>query len=194
MATKYIVDNLSGQTINGQQLQPYKVYTALVTQSGTSTESSINTGTLTIGVTYRINENSVGMDFTNVGAPNNDLLTFFVATGTTPASWGEGAKDTLVYDEGAPVVTVLENTIGNIFWKYGYGLIPGFYEVNGTFPLGRTAVIAGPPNSHGPFANVILGVFGQVFENIINIKSTDESFTMLDGLLDNHFIEIRVYN
>jgi hypothetical protein len=34
MSTKYIVNNLSGQTINGQQLQPYKVYTALLTQSG----------------------------------------------------------------------------------------------------------------------------------------------------------------
>lgn len=36
MITKYIVNNLVGQTINGQQLQPYKVYTALLTQSGTN--------------------------------------------------------------------------------------------------------------------------------------------------------------
>ena len=36
MSTKYIVDNVSGQTINGVSiLRPYKVYTALITQSGT---------------------------------------------------------------------------------------------------------------------------------------------------------------
>jgi hypothetical protein len=35
MSTKYIVDNVSGQTINGVSiLRPYKVYTALITQSG----------------------------------------------------------------------------------------------------------------------------------------------------------------
>ena len=35
METKYIVNNKSGQTINGEPiLRPYKVYTALLTQSG----------------------------------------------------------------------------------------------------------------------------------------------------------------
>lgn len=35
--TKYIVNNVSGQTINGESVQrPYKVYTALLTQEGTN--------------------------------------------------------------------------------------------------------------------------------------------------------------
>ena len=47
-------------------------------------------------------------DFTNVGAPNNSNGTSFVATATTPTAWGGGV---LSYDVGAPVVTILENTI-----------------------------------------------------------------------------------
>ncbi|MEY3499974.1 MAG: hypothetical protein RL308_1643, partial [Bacteroidota bacterium] len=47
----------------------YKVYTALLTQSGGNTIDSIDTGTITIGFTYRIANLSPGMDFTNVGAP-----------------------------------------------------------------------------------------------------------------------------
>ena len=35
MATKYIVNNVTGQTINGESILPvYKVYTALLSQSG----------------------------------------------------------------------------------------------------------------------------------------------------------------
>ena len=99
--TKYITNNQAGQTINGESiLRPYKVYTALLTQSGDNDEQVINTGTLTIGVTYEINDNSPGMDFTNVGAPNNTVGTYFVATGTTPNSWGadEGGPDILNYN------------------------------------------------------------------------------------------------
>jgi hypothetical protein len=102
---------------------PYKVYTALLTQSGGNDEQVISTGTLTIGVSYMINiepGDSVGFDFTNVGASNNNQGTYFVATGTTPNSWGaeEGNVDILDYNTGAPVVTVLENTIGNIWFTY----------------------------------------------------------------------------
>jgi hypothetical protein len=60
------------------------------------------------------------MDFTNVGAPNNEVGTYFVATDTVPTSWGskEGdGNDTISYNTGAPrVLKVLENTIGNIWY------------------------------------------------------------------------------
>lgn len=37
MATRYIVDNATGQTINGEQIvRPYKVYSATITQTGTT--------------------------------------------------------------------------------------------------------------------------------------------------------------
>ena len=42
MATKYIVNNVSGQTINGESILPvYKVYTALLTQSGIDAPTAI---------------------------------------------------------------------------------------------------------------------------------------------------------
>jgi len=92
---------------------PYKVFTALLTQSGGSSISFMSGGSLEIGKTYLI-DNAIG-DFTNVGAPNNDFGTHFIATGTIPASWTGG---NLSYNSGAPVATVLENTIGNVWFEY----------------------------------------------------------------------------
>ena len=80
---KKVVDTVSDVGGGGS----YKVYTALVTQSGDSQPNGIGVGDLTIGVSYQIVDNAgSGWDFTNVGAPNNDLGTYFVATGTTPRS------------------------------------------------------------------------------------------------------------
>jgi hypothetical protein len=92
----------------------YKVYTALVTQNGGDDQLILEDEPLTIGVTYQVDD-PTGGDFTNVGAPDNNQGTFFIATGTTPNSWGAA---TLLYNTGAPVVTVLENTIGNIWFTY----------------------------------------------------------------------------
>ena len=43
MSTKYIVNNLPNQTIDGNEIQTvkYKVYTALLTQSGTASPTAI---------------------------------------------------------------------------------------------------------------------------------------------------------
>lgn len=93
----------------------YRVYTALLTQSNGDGPSMLNDEPLTIGVTYQItDQGGSGWDFTNVGAPNNNTGTYFVATGTTPNSWGDLGVS-LNFNTGAPVVTVLENTIGNIW-------------------------------------------------------------------------------
>jgi hypothetical protein len=100
----------------------YKVYTALLTQSGGDSPVAISNTDLQVGVTYVIKDNGGG-DFTNVGAPNNDVGTYFLATGTTPTAWG---STNLEYNEGAPVVTVLENTIGNIWFTY-FGI--GQYQI-----------------------------------------------------------------
>ena len=107
---------------NGYQINPYTIYEAMITQSGSSSTNNIDTGTLTKGVTYYIANPSTGMDFTNVGAPNNTVGTYFIAIDTTPTSWGanEGTgNNTLSYDTGAPaVLSVLENTIGNVWFVY----------------------------------------------------------------------------
>jgi len=101
------------------------VYTALLTQSGGDDPQYQQLGSLVVGRTYEIADNGViDWDFTNVGAPNNEIGTLFVATGTTPANWGQNGN--LNFNTGAPVVTVLENTIGNIWFTYD---APGLYNI-----------------------------------------------------------------
>jgi hypothetical protein len=194
--TKYIVNNVSGQTINGQQLQPYKVYTALLTQSGGDDIQSIDTGTITIGVTYRIANLSPGMDFTNVGAPNNEIDTYFVATGTTPASWGSAedtGNSTLEYNTGAPVATVLENTIGNIWFQYnGVGNYTVTTEPESLFPIGKTICFLGSVGDD--YASPSYGFLRLGGPDRRRILTQDFSNTDQDGMLFSTPIEIRVYN
>ena len=193
MATKYIVNNLTGQTISGQQLQPYKVYTALLTQSGSGTEDTINSGTTVVGVTYTINQESTGMDFTNIGAPNNVVGTSFVATGTVPNSWGQGATYTLAYNAGAPTVKVLENTIGNIYFTYQ---ATGQYSVD-TYPdtlftIGKTTGFIASVGDDAAAASY--GFLRPVGSDRFYILTNDVEFNNINGFLINTPIEIRVYN
>jgi hypothetical protein len=192
MATKYIVNNVTGQTINGQQLQPYKVYTALLTQSGGDEQLSLVNAPLTIGVTYTIvNNGDNNYDFINVGAPNNLDGTRFVATGTTPTAWGSAD---LNYNTGAPVVTVLENTIGNVWFTYDS---VGYYYANsnGLFLQDKSWI----PTIQ--IFNDTAGLRdGEICEirygnsNEYNIVTFDQSGTSVNSKLQNTPIEIRVYN
>ena len=196
MSTKYIVNNLSGQTINGEPiLRPYKVYTALLTQSGGDDPQGFGEGTnLVIGVTYRISDTGgTGGDWTNVGAPNNNENTYFVATGITPNSWGDGGI--LAYNTGAPVITVLENTIGNVWFEWGSAPPPiggyGQYLVksNGLFTVNKTIVFC------NAFIQSIVSTF--VNSNIIDINDiiiTTGNLSLANDILYNTPIEIRVYN
>jgi hypothetical protein len=174
----------------------YKVYTALLTQSGGNDSQPIDTGLLTVGVTYRINNDSPGMDFTNVGAPTNTLYSSFVATGITPTSWGslEGTGNaTLTYNNGAPVVTVLENTIGNIWFTY---INIGSYNANsnGLFINNKTYVDCKNLWSGQWIQNIFEDYEESDLPNIIGIQN----FNIFDDTLANGLelgrIEIRVYN
>ncbi len=173
----------------------YKVYTALVTQSGGDNPLSIDTGSLTIGVTYYINNNSPGMDFTNVGAPNNIAgeSTYFVATGTTPASWGSNedtGNGTLNYNTGAPVVTVLQNTIGNIWFTYNS---VGNYYINSDNLFTENKTMSTPIS--GDYSSGVQLLFSN--SNTIVISNTD-GFTAIADYINTINtatpIEIRVYN
>ncbi len=169
---------------------PYKVYSALLTQSGGDDTQTINSGDLIIGVTYKINSGNNDGDFTNVGAPNNNPGTYFVATGTVPNSWGIYGE--LKYNTGAPVTTVLENTIGNIWFTYGN---TGAYLVNsdGLFIENKSLVIVGNPTWNGGNGFIQSGFDG----TNTCIIATNQNF--LSGpsdceLLEKTPIEIRVYN
>jgi hypothetical protein len=91
------------------------------------------------------------MDFTNVGAPNNNVDTYFVATGTIPNSWGdeEGTDyNTLSYDIGAPVVTVLQNTIGHIWWGTNSALKLNYINSDNLFTQDKTFVTLIPTTNN----------------------------------------------
>jgi hypothetical protein len=177
-----------------EAVAPYAVYTALLTQTGGDDPVLLDEGLLIIGVTYYINDTQVGMDFTNVGAPNNDVGTFFVATGTTPNSWGvDIGVVVLTYNIGAPVVTVLENTIGNVWFTYSD---VGVYNINSDelFIESKTSLNIGNLNTFSNGFNA--RIFGDIssYPSLIAIKLLDESGIVTDGGLYNTPIEIRVYN
>ena len=144
--TKYIVDNLSGQTINGDitingnlsvtgvttgNLATYK---ALLTDIGSQTGTTLNdfNDGFIIGETYTITTYVSGDSFSNIANVTSGVIDttgcVFIATGETPTSWYNGS--TLV-SSGNLVVTVLENNLGfDIEWIEDF---TGFYiGVNST--------------------------------------------------------------
>ena len=175
-------------------IQPYKVFTALLTQSGSdSTESFIDSGDLSIGTTYYISANDgLLADFTNVGAPNNEMGTYFIATGTTPNSWGTFSE--LGYVASAPVATVLENTIGNVWFTYN-GV--GSYQI----PFDACALIGLTLSNSTAFINnnsfsnkIVLTIFDDGDGPLVQIYTRFDDNTDGDGILQNTPIEIRIYN
>jgi hypothetical protein len=178
-------------TVGGGGGGTYQVFTALLSQNGSSDPNSQGDGDLVIGRTYYINTNNNGGNFLNVGAPSNDVGTYFIATGTTPTSWGATPGNlsniNLIFNLGAPVATILENTIGDVYFIYDSD---GYYYLlsAGLFTPDKTAILGG-------FANTDTGVF-------VNFRrlSADEILILsgdpapANGYLDNLTIEIRVYN
>jgi hypothetical protein len=171
----------------------YKVFTALLTQRGGNNPYSVTEGNgdLTIGKTYQITEQlGGGWDFTNVGAPNNDLNTWFVATGTTPNSWG--IDGSLYVNDGAPVAIVLENTIGNIWFTYvdagGYSVVSdNLFVDNKTF----INVTHFPAIEDLRIRFTFRKSSDPALIDLVTVKSNE---TPSDDLLLNTPIEIRVYN
>jgi hypothetical protein len=173
------------------QLRGYQVYTALLTQFGGDDPLSIDSGLLTIGVTYMINNPSVESDFTNVGAPNNLSGTYFVATGTTPNNWGTDTN-ILTYNTGAPVVTVLENTIGNVWWTY---VLVGLYYANsGLFTFNKTYVDCKNIFGGQWEINVFEDYEESSFPDSVGIKNWNILVGNTTDGIDLARIEIRVYN
>jgi len=171
---------------------PYKVYTALVSQSGSDDPQGITSGNLTIGATYQIIDNEgSGWDFTNVGAPNNEIGTYFVATGTTPNSWGIDGQ--LGFNLGAPVVTVLENTIGNVWFVYNDS---GEYRMgsNSLFTINKTVSLNDQTRCLDSGNNFYNLKIARQANNRIDITVLDEELKNKDDRLTSKPIEIRVYN
>ena len=177
------------------RVSSYQVYTALLTQTGGDNQLSLVNEPLTIGVTYTIVNNGFdNYDFTNVGASNNLDGTQFVATGTTPIAWGSAD---LNYNTGAPIVTVLENTIGDIWLTYSGS---GVYSINSNalFTIDKTwgfsaSVYAATTDIIEPVFIDFSGVVGSELPTSLLIRTQGGDFDG-DDLLNKTPIEIRVYN
>jgi len=178
MGTKYITS--SNNT--------YKVFTALLTQSGGSSPANLGSADVIKGVTYSF-DGGADYDFSNVGGPIYPDNYSFIATET--AQPNDLGTSEWIYNTGAPVATVLENTIGNIWFTYN---VVGGYSIysNGLFTENKTTfsiILMGDdlangylckgyiqePNSCG----IVTGDISAYYDSVLNWKTP---------------IEIRVYN
>lgn len=168
----------------------YKVYTAFLTQSGGDDVNTTNSGLLEVGKTYEIFDYQPGDDFTNVGAPSNTNTLRFVATGAIPAVWTNGSY--LAFNNGAPVVTVLENTIGNIWFTYDNVGVYSIYS-NDLFTDKKTI-----PSFENIFNNGweknIWADMEESTNSRIKMLSYNTSIPGFENYLDLCKIEIRIYN
>ena len=183
---------------------PYKVYTALLTQSGgDDPQQVVSDGSvpelpypnnIIKGVTYTITYQDGYMpgDFTPFGAPNNDVGTSFVANqdaGYYGAIW------TLDYDNGAPIAIILENTIGNTYF---------IYNDVGDYSFKSSESLFGNDADKVPtFSTIIcdwdndaVHYMKAIYMDDSGIAITTRSApdTQSDGILNNTPIEIRIYN
>jgi len=168
----------------------YKVFTALLTQSGDDDPQSISSGALVKGITYHVIGTGGGNeDFSNVGLPVFYDGAYFVATqNAEPINW-DGAA--LEYNTGAPVVTVLENTIGNIWFTYT-GIGNYTVESNGLFIIDKSLSIIGTP-LEGVQNNNFAGINFNG-DSLFQINVVEPAGVNINDLLDRTPIEIRVYN
>jgi hypothetical protein len=187
-------------------LPAYRVYTALLSQTGGDGPTAVIDLPLVLGLSYQIIDNDgYTADFTNVGAPNNDPGTFFSATGTTPTSWGVNTLGELRFNTGAPTAVVLENTLGNISFEYRG---PGTYRcwsdnlftvdkttvfisdtVNAKSipePLSMRVLCSTDAGSQPAYLRIYTGTVSPSYEDDIITHSTELQYAVT--------FEIRVYN
>ncbi len=131
-----------------EQVQPFKVYEALLLQTAPTTQTS---GTLLIGAIYTLTTFNAGDNFSNMellsGTVNTTGSTFRAIV-DTPTDYSHSSV--LDYD-GAPYVVSINsdgdfapsiNTIGDIVWSYdGTGNFIG--TLAGAFPAGKVYIYIG---------------------------------------------------
>ena len=183
-------------------IRPYKVFTALVSQAGNSANAGITSGdNLILGVTYLIELNN-NVDLTVFGAPNNDIGTIFICTVAGVLGDAE-----LSFNTGAPVATILENTIGNIWFTF---LGDGRYYINSNdlFIDYKTFINGASLTSDGdqPVFNRIIGESGEMGtqkgyfflkanDSIIKLNTIEDAEIWANDIIaDSICVEIRVYN
>ena len=201
MATKYIVNNVTGQTITGDitingnlvvtgtsTSSDVGVYRALLTQTGPINGSSLqdfNQG-LIIGETYTITVYNEGDDFSNIADVQSGVINTsgctFIATGEIPTNYSNGSQLDSV---GGLVVDELENSIGfPIAWDWaplgGVGYYVAFNDflgpVNNAFPRSKVDAKTQVTLPYGQFSYLNLQISPLSFigkDNLINLSVFD---------------------
>lgn len=169
---------------------PYKVFSALVTQSGDDNPDTSNgQDPFFKGWTYQINSNPDNEDLTPYGAPNNNVGTYFICNSNVPPNTFS-INLSLSYNTGAPVAIVLENTVGNIWFEYTSN---GRYSVksDGLFLGGKTFCTIGNIIDLDGYA----ALAGLTYQSDVTVQVETTPFQSgTNGLLSNTPMEIRVYN
>jgi len=186
---KTTVDSISEYV--SDTVKPYKVYTALLTQSGGNNPIQTSGDEAIVkGVTYTIAYNPDNIDISSIGAPNNNVGTAFVSTRDASGEFSTTIK--LDNNTGAPVVTVLENTIGDIWFTYNAA---GSYSLNSLNVFLEDKYFAPMPLSlYDESVNQGGGGGGY---NWVRLSDSIVIISVLgagDNQLNNTPIEIRVYN
>ena len=176
------------QEVNNISPKPlsYKVYTAVLSQSGGDNKKTIGEGMpLVAGVRYECGPTAIygSWDFSNVGGPMYPKTYAFTATASVePNSWA--GVSSLSYNTGAPIATVLENNLGDIYWTYDS---TGFY----------TGHSGGAFTENKSFALISSSTMGAI---VTNISVYDNSNVLIvasdsEGYRENFiaYVEIRVY-
>jgi len=164
----------------------YKVFTASLTQSGGDNPNvSYGDETLEVGRTYEITVDTV-VNMIPYGAPNNNIGTKFICNQQVNV-WGQ-PSNIINVNLGAPVATVLENTIGNIWFTYND---TGLYDVNSSslFPSNKTWCSATLSNYNNDATNAIFGYYTDSIVQLQTLTPNDQRYNNTDTS-----IEIRVYN
>lgn len=180
-------------TVGGGGGSTYKIFTALLNQSGVDNPDSIsgNGGTLDEGYTYEIVANPDNYDLTIYGAPNNNAGTSFICTVTVPTLPYTSSLE-LSVNYGAPVATVLENTIGDITFAFAGD---GQYDINSNnlFTDKKTFILVGSTGDD-IYSQTMIGACARINNNQLRLVSSllDNSFS--NNMFVNTSIEIRVYN
>lgn len=220
MATKYIVDNIPNQTIQGNltingdlyitgvTTTSICSYKALLTQTGPILGTDLGTfgGQLLIGETYTIDNYMAPDDFSNIANVQSGLINqtgcVFIATGTTPTSWFNGSQLTSV---GGLIVNEIENNLGyDLYWVWNAFGGSGYYvainnttgPINNSFPRLDTQVFCQTtyPYDNQPSFNILPGVVNfMATNNLIIVNAFDlDTLTTIDNLLYYTPIEIRI--
>ena len=172
-------------------VRPYKVFTALLTQMGGDTPIvTLGDETIYEKVTYTIISLSPGDNLIPYGAPDNNVGTSFICNQEISNGWGNPASE-LSSNEGAPVATVLENTIGNIWFSYDS---IGNYIVEGNFPINKTyAILSNIGQIPGDNISITSYISGNALYLSTYSLSFDGTSEYADNILSTTPIEIRVY-